>query len=221
MRKVTILAALLLALVIMTTFDRAAAEHPRGYNFFVAGEYAFAVSPEEFTDYYTSGFGFSFGMEYPVSPNWAVIGLFDLKLFSPDGDMIADWWTDEGEYPGATNIDVSEGSLTAGSIAILGKGSLKTPESRLFPYIKGGFGITIAGADEIKVMYDMPLDTERQTAWQAGAGSETNISVILGLGLEKVLGSGNSSLFIDAGIHMIMQEDVNPTVAPITIGFKF
>ncbi len=221
MRNISPVIVLSMALVLLVSAGVASAEHPRGYNFFVAGEYAFAVSPEDFTDYYTSGYGFNFGIEYPVSPNWAIVGLFDLKFLGPDGGMIADWWTDEGEYPGSTNIDVSEGSLTAGSIAVLGKGSLKKPGSRLFPYVKGGFGITIAGADEIKVMYDRRYDSERQTVWAAGAGSETNISVMFGLGVEKVLGNGNSSIFIDAGIHMIMQEEVNPTVAPLTIGFKF
>ncbi len=29
----------------------------RSYSFFVNGELGFAVSPEEFTDYYTMGFG--------------------------------------------------------------------------------------------------------------------------------------------------------------------
>jgi len=221
MRKISSLTVLLVMLIIIAAFNPAAAETSRKYSFFVAGEYAFAVSPEKFTDYYTSGYGFSLGMEYPLLPGLAIIGLFDLKFFSPDGDMIADWWDDYGEYPGATNIDVSEGSLTAGSIAILGKGSLITEGMPFAPYFKGGFGITIAGADEIKVMYDMPYGSGRQTAWQAGAGSETNLSIIFGLGAEMALGNGNSSIFIDAGLHMILQEDANPTVGPITVGFKF
>jgi hypothetical protein len=221
MRHCVLLTAFLAFLALAALADQAQAENPRGYNFFVAGEYAFAVSPEVFTDYYTAGYGFSLGIEYPASPNWSIIGLFDLKFFNPDGDMIADWWTDPGEYPGSTNIDVSEGSLTAGSIAFLGKGSLKTEGSRFFPYIKGGFGITIAGADEIKVMYDNAYDSERETAWQAGAGNETNLCIMLGLGVEKVLGNGNSSFFIDGGLHMILQENSNPTLAPITLGFKF
>ena len=221
MRNFILLTVLLSFLAFAAMADQTLAENPRGYNFFVAGEIGFAVSPEVFTDYYSIGYGFSLGLEYPANPNWSIIGLLDLKFFSPDGGMIADWWTDYGEYPGSSNIDVSEGQLTAGTIAFLGKGSLKTESSRFFPYIKGGFGITIAGADEIKVTYDTDYSPDRQTAWEAGAGSETNLCIMLGIGVEKVLGNGSSSLFVDAGLHMILQEEANPTVAPVTVGFKF
>jgi hypothetical protein len=196
------------------------AQSARVYNFFVSGEFGFAISPEDFTDYYTKGIGFGLGIEYPVSPNWAIVGLFDMKFFGPDGGMIADWWDDEGEWPNSTNIKVSDGRLTAGTIAFLGKGCLKGPGSTFYPYIKGGFGITIAGADEIKVSF-INSGGSPQTEWQAGAENATNISIILGFGAEKKLGTGHSSIFFDAGIHMIMQEDVNPTVAPITVGVKF
>jgi hypothetical protein len=103
----------------------------------------------------------------------------------------------------------------------LGKGSLKTEGSRLFPYIKGGFGLTIAGADEIKVTFNNTGQTERQTVWASGVEKSTNLSIIVGLGLEKLLGRGNSSLFLDASLHMIKQENVNPTMAGITLGYKF
>ncbi len=199
--------------------DTAAADHPRGYSFLAALDVNFAVSPEEFTDYYAFGFGGTAGIEYPVSPNWAVIGSINLKLFSPAAGTIKDWWTDPGEWPNAQNIEVSEGQLTAFTISVVSKGSLRREGSRTFPYVKGGFGLTIAGADEIKVTFDN-LGSP-QTEWQAGAGSETNVSIILGVGLETSLGSGTSSLFMDAGLHMILQENANPTVAPITVGLKF
>jgi hypothetical protein len=208
------------AVCLIIGVGQTSAQTPRAYNFFVSGEFGFAITPEDFTDYYTKGMGFGVGLEYQASPNWALIGLFDMKFFGPDGGMIADWWDDEGEYPNSTNIDVSEGRLTAGTIAFLGKGSLKRPGSTFFPYIKGGFGITIAGADEIKVSFTNSGGSP-QTAWAAGAESATNISIILGFGAEKKFGAGNSSIFFDAGLHMIMQDEVNPTVAPITVGIKF
>jgi len=205
---------------VIGSYSVATAQSNRDYRFFVAGEYGFAITPEDFTDYYTKGIGFCLGIEYPVSPNWALVGLFDMKFFGPDGGMIADWWDDPGEYPYSTNIEVSEGSLTAGTIAVLGKGSLKGPGSRFFPYIKGGFGISISGADEIKVTFTNSIG-DPQIAWPGGVENETNFSIILGFGIEKMLGSGNSSIFVDAGLHMIMQDEVSPTVAPITLGFKF
>jgi hypothetical protein len=198
----------------------AIAQQSRPYNFFVAGEFGFAVSPEQFTDYYTTGYGIGGGIEYAASPNWSLIGMIDVKFFSPAAGMIKDWWTDPGEWPLATNIDVSGGGVTAGTLAILGKGSLRSPGSTLWPYLKGGFGLTISGADEVKVDFNSGM-AGRITDWSRGIGSQTNLSVILGIGVEKTLGNGGSSIFIDAGIHMIMQEDVNPTIAPITIGFKF
>ena len=218
MRHANLLIVVLTVCAIAVGAGQATAQSQKNYNFFVTGELAFAISPEDFTDYYNKGFGFGFGLEYPVSPNWSLVGLLDLKLFSPAAGMIKDWWTDPGEWPNATNIEVSEGKMTAGSFAVLGKGSLKKEGARFFPYIKGGFGITVAGADEIKVTFDSPGP---QTEWQAGVGSNTNLSIILGIGVEKMLGQKGSSFFIDAGLHMIMAENVNPTVAPLTIGFKF
>jgi hypothetical protein len=213
--------AAILGIVTLGLMTTANAGPGRPYSFFASGEFNFAVSPEEFTDYYISGFGVGLGIEYPVGPRWALIGLLNIKFFSPAGGMIKDWWTDPGEYPNSTNIEVSEGGVTAGSFAILGKGSLKTEGSRLFPYIKGGFGLTIAGADEIKVTFNNTGQTERQTVWASGVEKSTNLSIIVGLGLEKLLGRGNSSLFLDASLHMIKQENVNPTMAGITLGYKF
>jgi len=221
MRKISLLTGLIVLLISSAMASSAAGETLRNYSFFAAGEFGFAATPEEFTDYYTIGYGFSLGMEYSFVPGLSVIGLFDLKLFKPDEGMIADWWDDWGEHPGATNIEVSEGQVTAGSVAILGKAALITPGMPLAPYVKGGFGITISGADEIKVMYDMPYDTQRLTAWQGGVDSETNISIIIGLGAEWKLGQGHTALFLDAGLHVIVQEDVSPTMAPVTLGLKF
>jgi hypothetical protein len=207
------------ALLLVAAAGPAKAEHPRGYSFLAALEYSFAVSPEEFTDYYSGGLGATVGIEYSVSPNWAFIGSINVKRYGPAEGTIKDWWTDPGEWPNARNIEVSEGQLTAVTFSVMSKGSLKKENSRSYPYVKGGFGLTIAGADEIKVTFDN-LGT-RQTEWQAGIGSETNISIIIGIGFESLLGEGNSSLFFDAGLHVIMQEEVNPTVAPITVGLKF
>ncbi len=210
---------LIIGIIIFAGQQNVQAKNPRPYKFFIAGDFGFAISPEEFTDYYSTGFGLEFGIEYPTSPNWSLIGMFDIKRFSPAAGMIKDWWTEPGEYPGATNIDVSGGGVTAGSLAVLGKGSLKSEGARFFPYVKGGFGLTIAGADEIKVTYES--GGSPQTSWVSGLENETNFSVFLGLGVEKIIGEGKSSWFLEAGIHMIMMEDVNPTIAPITFGLKF
>lgn len=211
---------IIVAVCVIVSATQLSAQSTRAYSFLISGEFGFAISPEDFTDYYTKGIGFGLGIEYPVSPNWAIIGIFDMKFFRPDGGMIADWWDDEGEYWNSTNIEVDDGRLTTGTIAFLGKGCLKKPGSMFFPYIKGGFGITIAGADEIKVSFINSIG-DPQTVWAAGAENATNISIILGFGAEKKMGTGHSSIFFDAGIQMIMQEDVNPTIAPITVGIKF
>jgi len=197
------------------------ADNGRAYRFFVAGETAFAITPVKFTDYYIMGYGLMAGVEYPVSPVWSVIGLLDIKMFNPDEGLISDWWDDEGEYPGATNIEVSEGKLTAVTIGALSKGQFKKETSKVFPYIKGGFGITISGSKEIKIEWDNAWDGSRQTDWQGGLYDQTNISVIIGAGLEAKIGSGNMSMFFDVGMHILMQDEVSPNVIPITFGLKF
>lgn len=199
----------------------AEAQSGRKYSFFVSGDANLAVSPEVFTDYYDLGFGLTVGMEFPASPAWSFIGSIGYKNFGPSQSVIESWWTDPGEYPGATNITVSEGALEALTIAILGKGMLKSEGSKVFPYAKGGFGITIGGADEIKVDFTNQGGTP-QTEWVAGADQGTNFSVQIAVGVEFLLGSGNSSLFADVGVALVSLDELsNPTIVPINVGFKF
>lgn len=209
--------------VVLTVFQAAdiQAQEKRTFYFMISPHFDFAVSPEEFTDYYSTGFGLGAGLEFPVSPQWSIVGLVDVKLFSPAEGTIRDWWTDPGEYPNATDITVEEGSLTAVSFALQGKGALRQETTRTYPYVRGGFGLTIAGADEVLVKwYDTGLGENREE-WVAGVSDETNVSVIFGFGLEHRTGASNMALFGDIGLHMIFQEDVNPTVASITVGIKF
>ena len=199
------------------------AETPmRGYHFFVAPSFDFAVSPEQFTDYYVTGFGIQLGLEYPASANWSLVGSIDYKTFSPAEGMIKDWMVEEGESPGpgATNLKVSEGSLGAVTFAVVSKGMLKKEGVKTYPYIKGGFGLTIAGADEVRLSWD--LNGTPGTSDQLGADNATNFSVILGFGIEHETGGGTKAWFVDVGVHMIMVEDlVDPTVIPINFGYKF
>lgn len=197
------------------------AQEKRTFYFLVSPHLNFAVSPVEFTDYYSMGYGLGAGLEFPLSPQWSIVGLADIKLFGPASGTIEDWWTDPGEYPNATNIDVGEGSLTAVTFAVQGKGMLRKETTRIYPYVRGGFGVTIAGADEILVTRDDSVLGDDQEEWVAGAGDETNVSVLFGFGLESRMGEGGMALFGDIGLHIIMQEEVNPTVASITVGIKF
>lgn len=196
------------------------AETPlRGYHFFVAPSLGFAVSPEEFTDYYVTGYGIQLGLEYPASPNWSLVGSADYRQFSPDEGLIAGWWPEE--YANSTNIKVSEGTLSLFTLSLVGKGMLKTEGSATYPYVKGGFGIAIGGADQVKIDFTNSGGGP-QTEWEAGADSDANIAIITGFGLEHELGDGTKAFFIDVGIYMVMLEDsYNPTGVPITIGLKF
>lgn len=219
MRKTALLAVSLLLCVLLSV-SALAQGTGRAFKIFVAPEVSWAVSPEAATDYYTMGFGISGGIEYPVGPNWDIIGMINYKTYSPNESMIADWWDDEGEYPGSTNISVSEGSLTAVTIAFQGKGSLKSPASKTWPYIKGGFGLSFAGADEIKVNFTNSVG-DPQTAWPGGADNDTNISILIGIGLEMA-SSGPLSFFGEVGYEVLMlEEGNNPGLVPVRVGILF
>ena len=220
MRRTGCLLCGLLTLAVLSG-SPVSAQSARTYQWFVAPEVSFVVSPELATDYYVSGFGIGFGMEYPVSPNWSLVGMVNYKRYAPAEGMIADWWDDPGEWPGSTNIRVSEGTLQALTFALLGKGTLKRPESRSWPYVKGGFGLTLAGADEIKVDFTNSSGSP-QTAWQLGADSDVNTAVLLALGYEFAMAGGASSLFVELGFEVLMIEATdNPSLAPIRVGYKF
>ncbi len=219
MRRSLVFIIMLAMIVIAFGVNGASAQTARKYSIVGGAELAFAVAPSQFTDYYTMGYGGLVGMEFPVSPNWAFQGGFDVKLFSPAAGMIKDWWTDEGEYPRATNIAVGEGKATALTLFIVSKGSLRKEGQRTFPYVKGGFGVTMAWADAVKVSWDDPY-LPRRTEWVSGFEEVTKVSILLGLGMETGL-AGRSSLFVEAAVHMILQDQANPTIAPLTIGVKF
>lgn len=84
-----------LAFVVLGGDGSVAAENSRGYQFTVSANVNFAVSPEAFTDYYSKGYGIAFGLEFPVSPTWSLIGSADYRQFSPDEGLVAGWWPDE------------------------------------------------------------------------------------------------------------------------------
>lgn len=221
MKKNRIMIWFVAACITLALAVPAQAQQSRVYSWFIAPELGFAISPQAATDYYSMGFGFSAGIEYPVSPAWSFVGMVNYKTFSPDEGIIADWWTDEGEWPGATNISVSEGTLSALTFAVLSKGSLKSENSTTFPYVKGGFGLSLAGADEVKVDFT-PLSGGSQTEWQAGADSDINIAVLLGFGVEMASGGGSTSFFAEIGFEVILlEEGNNPGIVPIRVGIKF
>ena len=220
MRRSLVFIILSAMIIIAVGVNGVSAQSARKYTIVGGAELAFAVAPSQFTDYSALGFGGLVGVEFPASPNWAFQGGFDDKMFSPAAGIIKDWWTDEGEYPRATNIAVGEGQATALTVFVVSKGSLRKEGQRTFPYVKGGFGVTMAWADAVKVSWDDPY-MDRRTEWVSGFEEVTKVSILLGLGMETGLGAGRSSLFIEAGLHMILQEEANPTIAPLTVGVKF
>ena len=220
MKSTSLILIVTMAFLAAGGVDSARAENARGYHFNASLNLNFAVSPEAFTDYYSKGYGIAFGLEFPVSPTWSLVGSADFRQFSPDEGLIAGWWTEE-ESVGSTNIKVSEGTLSLFTLSLVGKGMLKKEGTGTYPYVKGGFGIAIGGADEIKVDYTMSGGGS-QTGWRLGADSDANIAIITGFGLEHELGDGTKALFIDVGIYMVMLEDsYNPTGVPVNIGLKF
>jgi hypothetical protein len=208
-----------IALVVST----AAAQSSRPFTYFVSGNFAGVVAPQIAKDYYSYGYGFSGGVEYPVSPQWSFVGTFNYTFFSPDEGVIADWWVDEGEYPSATDVTVEDGRLNSYTTSVVGKGALRTEDTKTYPYVKGGFGVTVGGASTITVNW---RDPNPRTDDQLGLDTKANLSILLGVGLETRLGAeANKILFFEAGLQMILQEiegnSENVLVIPGTVGFRF
>jgi opacity protein-like surface antigen len=210
----------MLAVLTLASSARAQGSSERRYSYFVSGDFNGAVAPSEFTDYYSTGFGVMGGIEFPVTPQWSFIGAIGYKRFAPAEGTIRGWWSDPGEYPGSSNVSVSEGTLQAGTISILSKGALRTGDSMTYPYVKGGLGLTIGGADQVKVNFKNGSGSQ-QTAWVAGADSGTNFSVQIGLGLEHMLAE-RKAIFADVGLAVVFIDGLaNPTVAPLNVGIRF
>lgn len=84
MRRSVVCLTLLVIAVAFASPSFAQVQEGRAYKWFVAPELSLVVSPEVATDYYSMGFGLSAGMEYPVGPNWSIVGWLNYLTFSPD-----------------------------------------------------------------------------------------------------------------------------------------
>jgi len=210
--------AILLLFVIATSFAGASrAQSEREYSFLVSLGLGFAATPEAFTDYYVMGYTVTLGLDFPVSPKWSLVGFVDAKLFSPDEGMILDWYTDPDEWPDGTNHKVSEGALGAVTFGLTGKGKLKSETSTTYPFIRGGIGLTISGADEIKVDY-RDSNGDPAVRWHMGVNDETNISALLAFGVEFERRGSIRSWFLELGLHTITQEDNSPGIGFVALG---
>lgn len=217
MKNVVLKSVVLLALLGCST-DKAQGE--RRLSLFVAPEIGFVNSPEDVTDYYGKGFGASLGLEYSFSPQLSLVWMANYKSFSPDEESILEFFTGPDEYPGATNISIDEGTLRTVVISVLGKVKLKGAGSSFWPYLKGGFGLTIAGADEVFFDYT-DGGGNPMTTYEAGLDLITASSVVVAFGLELKRG-GSGSFFAEVGYEILYLEneegELNLGIVPIRVG---
>lgn len=220
MKRILLMSGVLLLLSTVFTNN---AQGARRLTFFVAPEIGFVAAPEDVAEYYQMGFGAALGFEYSFSSKLSLVWTANYKSFSPDMDLILNEFTGPDEYPNATNISIEDGTIYVAVVSVLAKAKLKGAGSSFWPYVKGGFGLSVVGADEIVINF-MDGGGTPMTEYNLGLDLITAPSVLAAFGLELKRG-GSGSFFVEVGfeIHYLENEegDFNLTTVPIRLGFSF
>lgn len=219
MKKIVLLLGVLLLL--NTVFSNNA-QGARKLTLFVAPEIDFAVAPEDVKDFYGMGIGGALGLEYSISTKLSLVWTANYKTFSPSEEKIFDEITGPDEYPNATNISVEDGTIYFAVVSVVAKAKLKGEGSSFWPYVKGGVGVSVAGADETIINF---TDAGSPMTEFVGEFDVTTApSLIAAFGLELKRG-GSGSFFVEVGyeIHYLKNDegDLNLTTVPIRFGFSF
>lgn len=220
MKRIVLLAGVLF---LVCGFFTSNVQSARKLTFFVAPEIGIAAAPEDVADYYGMGIGGALGFEYSLSTKLSLVWTANYKTFSPNEDAIFEEVTSPTEYPNATNVSIEDGTIYAVVVSLLGKAKLKGEGSSFWPYVKGGLGLSVVGADEIVINFTdgggFPM-----TEYEAGLDVITAPSFLAAFGLELKRG-GSGSFFAEVGIEIHYLEDdvgdLNLVTVPIRLGFSF
>lgn len=162
---------------------------------FVAGGVSFPVSPENFNDFYSSGFGATAGFALdvpliPITPRvWVNYDSFPID----EDELIA---------------DVEGGNLRAITIGV--DAQFVMPMGPLSPYIAPAAGLTFLSFDEIEASGVSVRIGDSETASTLGLGAGLVFDLLVG-----------PELFFDARLLYAFTEGDNFLWTPIRLGIVF
>ncbi|MBD3383878.1 outer membrane beta-barrel protein [candidate division KSB1 bacterium] len=178
-------------------------------HFFINGGMAMPMGPDEFKDYWKTGFNVGGGAEFAFGPNMKLVGTVDYTSFGINEDELLDEFA-----MGVSGISVDGGSLS--SIAVLAnvKFSIAPPMSPISPYLIGGAGMFFLSGGEADIKYQgmtmSTIESETDNYFGVGVGAGVDLTI-----------SPNMSLFIEGKYNIAFAEEDNMSYLPIKAGLLF
>jgi len=202
--KVIIISTLLLLASATTAFGQGT----NGLELYLNSGISFPSNPDEFADYWSTGFNFGGGAGYSVDPNLTLVAYFDYNDFNFDDERFLE------DY-GFTGYGISITGGEASSITLSGnlKVTLLPSPEPVRPYLLGGVGWTRISIGDVTIYGPGGSVTVE-------GESETAFSVLLGAGIDFTLTEG-MDLFIQGGYSIAFTEEESTEIFPVKLGIKF
>ncbi len=206
MQALRVVVVLVVSLLLCSTGTYAQDDGP---TFYLGGGIANPMSPDEFADYYKTGYTFGAGIGIPLgqSGKLSAVGTVDYNRFSINKNRI---FSDIG-ISGA-GIAVSGGTATV--LSISGNGKLKLgSESKAIPYLIAGVGFFRFSASDATVTGNglsvtVTGETENKLGIGAGAGVDISLN-------EKM------AMFIEARYNVGFTKGDKTHFLPLKVGLSF
>lgn len=212
--RMILLAVLAFALVASCAY---AQRTPGTYSIGAFGGVAMPQGPDNFKDYFKSGYGFGGEVKYNVNPKMSLAGSFSMISFGIKEDAFA----------GDVGIEDAKLTIEGGGIKVNAIQAnvlyyLMPAGSATELYAIGGAGYYMQKAESPdKVEVEVEGETYDMTdMFDIGEDEgENDIGVQFGLGMDLPLGSMN--LFFEGKYHIVFTEDESTKLLTVMAGLRF
>ncbi len=164
-------------------------------------------APEEFSQYWRSGYNIGVAVGFPLTERFELQGLLFYDNLALDDTRYIETITDKTAYASVTDGDTHIAELWANA-----KVYMPTDQSdKVIPFLTGGVCVANKLVTEKKIFTEQKTYTEKkQSDTVPGAG--------FGLGFNIEMGSG-TSLDVQVRLHALFTKDIS-IYAPVILGVK-
>jgi opacity protein-like surface antigen len=175
---------------------------------FINTGFSIPSAPNEFSDYWKTGFNIGGGIGFPIIRNLRFQVDLEYNSFAFDEDT----FIDDLSY-GGTGISISGGTASILTAAVNLKALIPTGSYSKTPYLIGGVSFFALSISDGTVRYEQYTRT-------IGGDSDPAIGLSLGAGISFVM-NPNMNIFIEARYGIGFTEDEDTQYIPFKVGLEF
>jgi opacity protein-like surface antigen len=175
---------------------------------FINTGFSIPTAPDEFSDYWKTGFNIGGGIGFPIIRNLRFQVDLEYNSFAFDEDT----FIDDLSY-GGTGISISGGTASILTAAVNLKALIPTGSYSKTPYLIGGVSFFALSISDGTVRYEQYTRT-------IGGDSDPAIGLSLGAGISFVM-NPNMNIFIEARYGIGFTEDEDTQYIPFKVGLEF